>query len=487
MTFPRLVTVLVFLGLLTMVISAPVIDTDTWWHVRSGAWMVEHREVLRTDPFSFTRLGTPWTNPNWLAQLGMVAAQHWLGLAGLSIFTALFVLLGLASVWRVMEGPVLLRACVILLIATASSLYWSARPQIVSFALAGSFIFILERVRGGERRLLWTLPFLMLVWVNVHGGFAIGFLLIGAYLAGEILAVAMDAWTADRTWHDAWALHRGEILALGASVIGCLAVSGLNPFGYRLLAYPFQTVSIDILRSSIQEWQSPDFHDARAQAYLLVVLLTGLAMSLTRRAKSVTEMVVVTGFFFFGFLAWRNIPLACLVAAPSLSRHAASALTRLSSGHPRGQDLPDRVTRPLNAILLGLLLILAAVQMARSLAPSAVRKSAEVLVPARAVEALLDAHPAGELFHSYNWGGYLLWAAYPTYRTFVDGRTDVFDDALLRDYLRAWNAQPGWQDVFDRWGIHTVLIESAAPLAGSLREAGWGVVYQDDQAILLTR
>jgi len=487
MTFPRLVTLLVFLGLLTLVISAPVVDTDTWWHLRSGAWMVEHRDVLRADPFSYTRLGVPWTNPNWLPQIAMYRVHEWFGLTGLSLFTALFVLIGFFFVWRLLEGPVLLRAAVLLLAATACAIYWSARPQIVSFALTGVFLYLLEKARRGERRLLWAMPPLMALWVNVHGGFAIGFLLAAAYLAGEALGALLDVWSAGRTWREAWAGRGKAILGFGGAALGCLLLSGLNPFGYRLLAYPFQTVSIDILRSSIQEWQSPDFHDLRAQAFLWVVLLTWAALALSQRERSATEFVSALGFFFLGFLAWRNIPLAVLVAAPILSRHGASALGRLRTGESMRRDLPERTTRRVNAILLLVLFAAAAVQIARSLTPAAQQRAAEAQVPAEAVATLLEKRPAGELFHSYNWGGYLLWRAFPAYRTFADGRTDVFDDEVLREYLRTWNAQPGWEDVLDRWDIRVALIEVQAPLTVALREAGWHVEYQDERAVLLTR
>jgi hypothetical protein len=108
-------------------------------------------------------------------------------------------------------------------------------------------------------------------------------------------------------------------------------------------------------------------------------------------------------------------------------------------------------------------------------------------LPVEAVAYIEDQEPQGELFNSYNWGGYIVWALYPEYPSFVDGRTDLFDDALLNDYLSAWRAEPGWEQFLANWNIHLVLIEPEAPLVNSLSDSNWDILYQDDQAVLLAK
>ena len=62
MTTRRLVTWIVFLAIFAMAARMSV-DTDTWWHLRAGQWIVEHRAVPQVDPFSYTRLGDAWQYP----------------------------------------------------------------------------------------------------------------------------------------------------------------------------------------------------------------------------------------------------------------------------------------------------------------------------------------------------------------------------------------------------------------------------------------
>ena len=91
------------------------------------------------------------------------------------------------------------------------------------------------------------------------------------------------------------------------------------------------------------------------------------------------------------------------------------------------------------------------------------------------------------MFNSYNWGGYVLWDLYPEYLSFVDGRTDLFQDEILDEYIRTWLAEPGWDESLEKWEIRLVMIETKSPLVNALISDDWIVKYHDEQAVILTR
>jgi hypothetical protein len=108
-------------------------------------------------------------------------------------------------------------------------------------------------------------------------------------------------------------------------------------------------------------------------------------------------------------------------------------------------------------------------------------------LPAGAVAYVAAAQPPGPLFNDYNWGGYLIWSL-PDYPVFVDGRTDLYDDELLREYLAIYTAQPGWEARLDKWEINLVLAEADGPLSVALaQQPGWTQVYYDAIAAVYTR
>jgi hypothetical protein len=486
MTFRRLVPYLTFLAIVAMAIR-PSIDTDTWWHLRAGEWILDHRQILRQDVFSLTMTGAAWAYPGWLAEIVMASIQRLAGLSALSIFTTTSVIVGLAFVWPLLEGPLLLRAVVLLLAAASSAIYWSARPQILSFALTGATLYLIDRAVPPRPTLAWVLPAVLALWANVHGGFAIGLILVGAAFFGEGFEALVGDPARGISLRDSWTARRRRLLWLaGLGVASALAV-GVNPFGLSMLAYPWKTVSIGALQTSIQEWQSPDFHSAAVHPFLAMLVGLLISIAASRRPMTAVEAVRTAAFTAMALLAARNIASFALVAAPTLARHLASSVGRWPWILPKSRPLPEAVTRPVNLLLALALTVGVVAWGALELDPETIGRHIDRQIPRQAFEQLAQQHPPGNLFHSYNWGGYVLWSLYPDYPSFVDGRTDVFSAQVLDEYLEAWAARPGWAAVLDKYNIDNVLVEPVAPLAQRLTLSGWIETYRDDQAVLLRR
>jgi hypothetical protein len=107
-------------------------------------------------------------------------------------------------------------------------------------------------------------------------------------------------------------------------------------------------------------------------------------------------------------------------------------------------------------------------------------------LPMGAVEYLRQTRPPGRLFNSYNWGAYLLWAL-PEYPVFVDGRTDLYNDEVIGEWLRVARAEEGWQEVLDKWDVNLVLVEPTTPLVYRLEVNGWKELYADEVAVVYGR
>jgi len=484
-TFRKLITYLTFLAVFTMAVRVSV-DSDTWWHLKAGEWILENREILRMDPFSITRIGESWVYPGWISQLLLFAVFQFSGFAGLNLLTGFLVVLAFGVVWKKLEAPPLFRSLIVILAAAASGVYWSARPQIFSFALAGVFLAILEGETPRSPRKLILLPVVMAVWANIHGGFVIGFLILLAYLGGEIVESVLGGWLRGSV-ADSLRQRKQAWLHLIWAGLGCVAAVCLNPHGPIMLLYPFQTVSIGALQNYIQEWQSPNFHQLEILPFLILILALLAAFSWTSRRVRAVEFLLVIGFLPLALMAGRNIALFALAATIPLARHGYDALKPLLDKLPPSKPLPERITRPLNLSLILLLSVAALAKISIPLQPAVIETAIQTANPVGAAD-YLEAHPGlGRLFNSYNWGGYVIWRLYPQYLSFVDGRTDLFDDVILDDYLQAWRAEEGWEQIMLDWDIDVALIESGAPLAGALEDAGWEAAYEDSMAVILLR
>ena len=78
--------------------------------------------------------------------------------------------------------------------------------------------------------------------------------------------------------------------------------------------------------------------------------------------------------------------------------------------------------------------------------------------PVDATRVLVDVNLPGPLFHAMSFGSYLIWAAQPEYPVFVDGRIELFSLDVWRDYLAISNAQAGWQERLEAYGVQSLML-----------------------------
>jgi hypothetical protein len=468
LTIQRLMAAVLFILLFAMAVRIPT-DTDTWWHIRSGEYMVENREILRSDPFSFTRYGEEWVDHSWGSQIIIYSFYHLFGgegqpgdsgNIGLALFMAVLAVVGLIFVYLMCEGNVYIRAFALVLGAAAAAVFWSPRPQMFSFALSALVLYLLHLYKREQIDRLWLIPVILVFWVNLHGGFAIGFIFLFGSLFGEALG---NFFNADDARVVRWDRLRKMALITALSIPAIV----LNPYGVQMLAYPFRTVNIGVLQDFIQEWASPNFHQTQVWPFALLLLGVLAAVGLSTRRIDWTDLVLTGGTALMGLMAGRNIAVFAIVATPVLSRHVNAWLTE------RGWVIRPvrRVSGPmlvLNWVLLIVVLLGGLVKIAAALNESVMRDAQETYLPVEIAAFLDESPPPGKMFNSYNWGGYLMFAA-PNVPVYVDGRTDLYDDDFLRDYLDVYFARDGWRESLDEQDIGFVAVEESSTLAKLLR------------------
>jgi hypothetical protein len=489
----RLLIAILFVAIFTMAVRVPT-DTDTWWHLRSGEYILRTRSIPRHDVFSHTMTGKPWIDHGWLAQIAIYLLYAAFGYAGLGLALAAVVTLAFVFVFLQSEENLYLRAFVVVLAATTSAVVWVARPQIVSFMLMSLFSYILYLYKRKGRNYLFLIPLLIVLWVNTHGAFITGFILLSCYVIGEVLNNLLGH-TGDRV------LTYDEIASLIKVSLIALVVLVINPNTYQMYLYPFKTVGIGALRDYIQEWASPDFHQIYLHPFIWMVLLILAAVGLSRRRIDFTDLILSSLFCYMALWAGRNIALFALVAAPVLMRYGAEALRTLweavrAHGIEQGllgelgraQLAPGPWLTALNWLILTLVLLLCAIKVYQPLRPEVNLAAQEGYLPVEAVRFIRANNLPGPMFNSYNWGGYLIWHLYPDHPVFIDGRTDLYDDEFIREYVEVTRARPGWCDFLDQYRVNFILIESDSILAVFLAEGDeWQSVYGDTVATVFLR
>ena len=322
----------------------------------------------------------------------------------------------------------------------------------------------LDALRPQRHWLALALPVLFGVWANIHGLWVVGLGVLAVYTVFTLAGAT------------AMSVARGRMLVVAA--LSALATM-LTPAGPAGILYPLRYIDAgDWGLANIQEWQSPDFHNPAHWAFLLLIL--ALIANGGRRAP--TWLVALSWIgVAAGLVSIRNIPIAAVLAAPTLgigleSRFAGPARQR-----------PHRIAMARRSMETAVAVIVVVVAFVVTAGGAATVRNDEY--PAAAVDVLLDEAPEARVLAEYGWGGYVISRISQTGGlVFVDGRNDMYDQQILEDYSTVRGADPGWPDIAERYGVEAILVApSAAITKGPALDEGWCERYRDDQQVLLLR
>jgi hypothetical protein len=483
---PQRLLLLVFVGAMFVISAGPLIDTDLWWHLANGRYILAHG-VPTADVYSFTAAGQPWVVHEWVTEVGMYVLYQLGGLRALVLGAAALVALGEYLVYRLLRRAGLGVAGAVVLavvLGLAASPSWGARPQLISFVLTALLLNLLMRYRSSPGRWVWLLGLYFVAWANLHPAFVFGAGLVVLFAVGELLRARA---------RDAGALlprDRSRLLAVG--VVGLL--SGLlTPSTVQTYVAFYRVIASPVQRAINVEWASPDFHLVPAGVMLLVlivVVVAGGAATYRRReggGADLTEVLLGAVTLALALNSQRNVALFAVAGAPLVGRSLVGMLAATGGRSTRVRA----AGAPMTAVNLVLLALLAAgalgLRVLPNTQPSLLDDTTRKNFPVDAVAHLAAASTPSPLFNAYEWGGYLIWSAYPQRKVFIDGRAEVYGDSILSDYIEVAALGGKRQDVLDRYGVQSILIHAGNPLGAVLRSSGWRLEYSDQVAEIYTR
>jgi hypothetical protein len=389
--------------------------------------------------------------------------------------------------------------------AFSLAVFGSVRPQIFSFALLSLVYWIMESSRQRRRQLLWALPVVVALWVNLHGAFVLGLAVIALYLGCEAARRLVRGPAGDT-------LSLGELGkwsgALGAAVLATL----LNPQTYQVYGFVGDLQANRAVQAFVIEWQPPQLKEREGLLVFYGPFFLALLVLLPARARlGLTELVLFLGFTAFALLSVRNGVWFVLTVAPLVARALPTldwrswgeSLRRFrwvetavnwAASRTSGTATPPRYG--LNATLAALLLALTILVSpwvyphlgSKALGGSLVERN----TPVGAMEYIKQHHLRGHIFHPQIYGDYLVWCLHDQgQRSFIDGRTHLFDEALVRDYLEVF-VDVHWEERLARYDIRYLLLSKQEGDNQKLMRAArasrhWRVLYEDALSVLFEK
>jgi tetratricopeptide (TPR) repeat protein len=477
-----------------------VSDFDVFWQLATGRWVAQHHQVFSTDVFSYTAAGQPWIYPVGSGLLFYVA--YLLGGYGLISWMGAAACCGTVAILLRRGSAV---SAGIAIVAVPLIAYRTVpRADMFTVVLFAAYLSLLWENYQTNRARLWLLPLLMLAWVNLHLGFIAGLALLVAFMGMDVLEMLFGG---ERRTRALQRLRR-ELLWFAATLVATLA----NPWGWNIyLALVRQERAMAAHAEHLSEWFSLplnstvllstfSFRQANGAVYLVLAIAALAAILALLRMKLGPAILLLAAIYESVLHVRMEALTACIVVIIGGSI-LAEELPVLAArfGDPRRRAILATATA---AVLVLLVLVRSAdlVSNRHYYQDGSIYTFSTGLgwwLPEGAANFVAHANIPGEVFNTYEEGGYLAWRLGPGRRDYIDGRAIPFGPESFRHQsalqLESLDSQQ-WRQEAARYNINAFILPLARFQLLSLmrlydfcNSREWRPVYLDELAVVFVR
>lgn len=474
-----------------------ILDPDFGWHLQFGRTVLQTHTVPLTDTYSYTMPSYHFVNHEWGFDVLLASLYDRFGMIPVSVILEL---ISVSTLFFLVRGVKDNRWATIFLFLAGGSIvdFTGTRPQLFTWVFSALLIMLLWQKKVWQK---WRffIPILFLVWANLHAGFVMGIFLLGWFVVGDAIEKKR--------------IDTKDSLVLLVSILITLC----NPYGYHLWTEVFETVTDQGLHWGIQEWY-PAVYFMNLSFWIYVTMSFFLVVRYYRRFS-----IKIVGLYALLFLSamssMRNIPLFVVVSFyPTVQ--GMTYLYEEAGTHLYGKE---RFVRGYIGFCI-VCLCLYLPQLAMFVYGSMLNQGGESY-PTGAVVYLREHLPKGNVFSTYDWGGYLIWKL-PEKKVFIDGRMPTWRNPMappteskyaFGDYEKLMGENPQFSRTVKKYNIDTVLIatsdlkeqhiylfgidveknallrpffspnQSFYPIVTEIKKMGWKKVYQDKTAAIFER
>jgi hypothetical protein len=497
------------------ILTGRIWDPDFFWHLKTGEYMYNNGSLLKSDPFSFTTIEKDPLNPGsqrqkfiltqyWLAQLIFYIIYKYFGFKGIILLRASILTLTIFILYKMLKKE-RVNFYISLTILFFSLLlfkeFTGERPQLFSFLFTAILIYIIEDYRLfihpdiEEKSYKWwnnilSLPIIMLIWANMHGGFLLGDVIISLYIFSETMKYIFKK-----------GLYLPEKPFKIFIIMGFISIafSLINPNVYKVIPVMIELESSVYIKEII-EYFSPIYIYKKfgfiyyGYLYLLIVTIPVILINIKR--IDLTDLILISFVTFISLKGSRYMIFFGIVAIPIVGRYIHKNINRILKNVRL--KIPNIIGYSLN-ILISLFLITTIVYGIRQ-GKIFQYRIRDGFFPEGAVNFIEKNKINGNIFNSFVWGGYLIWKLYPNNKVFMDGRHLV--EEIYWEHKKVELASsipiagfPEWKSILKAYNIRIILTSSIDKFSGKMfpfiktlvNDHEFKLVYFDDYSLLYIR
>ncbi len=457
-------------------VGSPILqDNDMGWHIAAGDLIRSLGYLPHHDIWSFSGSEQEWYNHSWLWDIILSFVHEKIGLEGLFIFTvacpSLLVAFLLQSLCLRRETGVNALIFIGMITTYCMLEFATGRPQLAGLFFALAFNHILSGTRNGNNsRSLYSLPLIMLLWVNIHASFIAGFIIIGAY-GLEAIYIKNKLWF--------WRLF--------ATGLVCLLTVFVNPYGINLITFII-SVKNSVITKYINEWSPFVFGSVIGASLWFGVFI--IFSNLRGKNSFIADKILVVFWLFAMMFSVRNIGILSILGAPYLVANLPP--DNKDNGNTRKLAIWINNKQFSPEIMAAIPVIMAICYFILPVLGSGhyVEKNEKAVLPA--INYVLKNYPTKRIFNDYDVGGRMIYESKGQLPVFIDGRAgSVYTEKILHDFITVYSLEEGWQKILDSYKIDVILLKNDRPFpvnyANGYYHDKWDEVFHDDVASIYVR
>ena len=480
-------------------------EFDLGWLLATGRWIAQHHQIPSTEVFSYTAHGQPWIYPVG-SSLVLYLAYLVGGDALISCFGAAATAVTAALLLR---REAIISALLAVLAVPLIAIRTRPRADMFTVVLFAALLRLLWQHHQTGRGRLWLMPILMVAWVNLHLGFIAGLFLVAGYVLVEVLEAA---------WRGRQSPAMERLRDAGPWLIASYGATLVNPWGwetYRALLHQESAMAAQL--QWIPEWGSAPLNwtiistnfslRAPGGAFVLMLLITATIALIAVSRRQFGAAILLSGAATLAIEHIRFEALFAIVTVVVGGAVLTSALATVPRTFETARLGPIQSRRALTSCAALFTIALACLRSVDLVGDRSYLASSDLgsfgaglswWFPERAAAFLERENIPGQIFNTYNEGGYFIWRLGSKYPDYVDGRAIPFGPRLVQrnDQLLATPPDsPEWQREAERYNINAILVPlgryEGLHLFPVLRQfcasEAWPPVYLDEVAAVFVR
>ena len=471
-----LTTLITGIGTEAFIKKISVLDPDMWWHLSVGDWIVHNRSFPHRGIFSHTAANRPWMAYSWGYEVLLSRAYNWFSFVGMGLFgsaltiavaVAIFVMLYRLSgrFWAAWSLSIVVCAAFLFNIAPRPLFF-----SVVLFTITLTLLFEAQQTRRVKR--LYWLPLVFVIWANIHIQFIYGLAVLGLFAGINLLQRIATSLRMYPDFLQSSTIPAGQPFA----VLACCALAAcVGPYSYHLYPQAFVISQSKIMYKMIIELQALSFDYFNQYVELLLTAAAFFALGWQKKIDPF-KLALLIFASIFAFRTWRDAWFICVVAAAVIVDFPA----------PEKKREPIRLSGWATVIAASILLLFLAARNS-DFNMRGLDRLISSEYPVDAVNFLRRNPVGGPLYNSFDWGGFLIFYM-PQYPVSIDGRTDLYGDAMDEQYYATQEAEPSYRSdpVLNEAGV--VILKSKYPITQTLLgDRRFRLIYRDNLAVVLAR